>query len=421
MQIDETIHVPTGAYAQDFERRIGWINHQAKRMKSPLRLELTKIGEDTRPVLVTRLVSADGRLERVTDYQPHLCTIYRIACEEPVIALPGGWRYVGYISAKQAKRDVNTGEVDAPSYTSLTADKRVSQEILRSAFNANGMMRCDHCNTFRNRRVGLVICDDAGETKVVGSACVKDYLGHDYKRVLAYYQWINTLTDLTQREKRNGEWYRVEERDFEAERKAEAAAEERRRARSYSMREIVGAIRAAMITQGFYAQYSGDSKTATSVAAQDLLRTGIALDGTDAEREAVDAIIAWSQRYMHCPYGPEDRVTLGEYEEWDRDYTMVRSYTLAKNPLVGTMLEGRVETVLTLRSRTEGKPNGFGPVEMPTTDYVLVDEAGGVHHWNTSSSPKLPSGPFKAKFSVKRGWIEGVVAHHAITRLLVAA
>lgn len=418
MQIDETVHVPTG-YAADFERRIGWINHQARRMKSALRLELEKLGEENRPVLVTRLVSADGRLERHIDYQSRPCTIYRIACEEPVIALAGGWRYVGYITAKNAKRDVVTGEVDAPSYTPLTADKRVSQDILRSAFNDRGMMRCDHCNTFRNRRVGLVICNDAGETKVVGSACVKDYLGHDYKRVLAHYQWINGINDLVENEKRDGVWYRIEERDFEAERKAEAAAEDQRRARTYTVREIVGAIRAAMITQGFYAHRTGDSKTATSVAAQDLLRQGLALDGTKAERMAVDGIIAWAQHYKDCPWSPDDRVSVGQYELWDRDWATVRSYTLGQNPLVGRLMAGRVETVLTLRSKADGKPNGFGPVDVPTTDYVFVDDVGGVLHWNTSSASKLPTGPFRAKFSIKRGWIDGVVAHHAITRLTV--
>lgn len=37
---------------------------------------------------------------------------------------------------------------------------------------------CDHCNTVRNRIGHYVVQHESGETKMVGSSCIKDFLGH---------------------------------------------------------------------------------------------------------------------------------------------------------------------------------------------------------------------------------------------------
>jgi hypothetical protein len=38
---------------------------------------------------------------------------------------------------------------------------------------------CDHCNTARNRKKHYVLTNQEGQTKMVGSNCIKDFLGHD--------------------------------------------------------------------------------------------------------------------------------------------------------------------------------------------------------------------------------------------------
>lgn len=48
-----------------------------------------------------------------------------------------------------------------------------------------GAPRCDHCNTIRNRRSTYILIHDSGTQKLVGSNCIKNFLGHEDPQLLA--------------------------------------------------------------------------------------------------------------------------------------------------------------------------------------------------------------------------------------------
>lgn len=90
-------------------------------------------------------------------------------------------------------------EGDAPKYAgwSLVAVVEHAEEgnILRKvpgcevelAQFRSGAPRCDHCHTVRNRRDTYVVGHEDGSFKVIGSNCIKDFLGHKDPHQLA--QW----------------------------------------------------------------------------------------------------------------------------------------------------------------------------------------------------------------------------------------
>lgn len=56
-------------------------------------------------------------------------------------------------------------------------------------------LNCDHCNHKRVRKVHYVVGNAAGEEKVVGSTCLKDFLGVDPKKALTYFAAIHDFMD----------------------------------------------------------------------------------------------------------------------------------------------------------------------------------------------------------------------------------
>lgn len=49
----------------------------------------------------------------------------------------------------------------------------------------DGAQRCDHCKTIRNRRETYIVIHEDGSLKMVGSDCIKDFLGHQDPHALA--------------------------------------------------------------------------------------------------------------------------------------------------------------------------------------------------------------------------------------------
>lgn len=58
----------------------------------------------------------------------------------------------------------------------------------------NRVGECDHCNTRRNRNETFVVQNDAGEQKMIGRQCLKDFLGHKDPHQIA--QQATILWDL---------------------------------------------------------------------------------------------------------------------------------------------------------------------------------------------------------------------------------
>lgn len=62
-------------------------------------------------------------------------------------------------------------------------------------------VRCDHCGTVRRRtKTYLVESVETGEVKVVGSNCLRDFLGSDPNRVAKYATWLNEIVDALDEE-----------------------------------------------------------------------------------------------------------------------------------------------------------------------------------------------------------------------------
>ena len=55
-------------------------------------------------------------------------------------------------------------------------------------------LRCDHCNTRHNRKKAVIIVDDTtGDEKMVGTACLHDYMGYNVETFANYFYDIQQM------------------------------------------------------------------------------------------------------------------------------------------------------------------------------------------------------------------------------------
>lgn len=60
----------------------------------------------------------------------------------------------------------------------------------------NAPPRCDHCGFDRRRRDTYIVVHDSGETRQVGSDCIRDFLGgNDPQRVARLAEWFRTIDE----------------------------------------------------------------------------------------------------------------------------------------------------------------------------------------------------------------------------------
>lgn len=108
----------------------------------------------------------------------------RFAGETPT--LPGGWKFLGSVEFLP----------DAEDGTKLSL---VHGDDERLAGYRDAGPVCDHCGFRRNRKKVVVLLNDEDALTVVGSKCLKDFLGYhgDPEKVLRFYEDLNdTLSDL---------------------------------------------------------------------------------------------------------------------------------------------------------------------------------------------------------------------------------
>lgn len=422
--INEVVHIPA-APADDFLRRIDYLNKRARRLGLRLQIAVEEVGRESRSVVVSKTVFQEGRQHRITSDEIRPCVLYRVACPEPSIKL-SGYHYAGLIAAKNAERDVITGEVRAHSFTPFPDRSNVSSDVIDRAFNSRGMMCCDHCGTFRNRRFGIVIADDAGNHKIVGSACVRDYLGHDPKAVVSYFQHIVAFRAEYDAQAKVG-WYALHEYDFAAEARARAEAAARRDAVVYPLRRIVGAVLFAMAEQGFYARYDGPGKRATSERVRELLADHYSDD--DPKLGNLSAVMGWmrsSGGFCDLPSADDAAVALSTYLACDPEFRVVDDYRRATgNPLQGRFLEDASAPLrVTCCSREYGEIEIMartGTRYVDSLTYTFEDEVGSVLVWQTQSERYdglFERGqPVDATFEVKRRYLDGVRAVNVVRRM----
>jgi len=123
-----------------------------------------------------------------------------------------GWRLAGHANIKEAYFRAGTREIVGMTTTvflgTTTNDVKAT---VASRLTAKGGLRCEHCDTVRNRKEAFVLerTDGSVQRMVVGSTCVSDFTGHDPKALLAAYR---TLLSAYQEIERDLRVYRVEER-----------------------------------------------------------------------------------------------------------------------------------------------------------------------------------------------------------------
>ncbi len=134
---------------------------------------VTETGTETTPIMGTDALGRSVDTGRV-----RLWHLVSVTGEAPKLA---GWTFAAVIELDHEAPDapnvvhVVTGETD-PAWRTLAE-------------------RCDHCHVNSRRRNKLVVVDhDNGDRKVVGTTCLRDFLGHTAPENVA--AWAEYLTDL---------------------------------------------------------------------------------------------------------------------------------------------------------------------------------------------------------------------------------
>lgn len=120
----------------------------------------------------------DGRMLPVRDHEGNqvfdLFYEVTIQCDVPKI---NGWSFVATIDHSSDSGNI----VRVSPNADFTAP-----EIYRTI-----RPKCDHCQKIRGRNdTFLLRCDATGDVKQIGSKCLRDFIGHDIKSVLAMAQII---------------------------------------------------------------------------------------------------------------------------------------------------------------------------------------------------------------------------------------
>jgi len=66
---------------------------------------------------------------------------------------------------------------------------------LHKTYSSVNTTRCDHCCTKHNRKAVYIVRHKDGTEKVVGSSCIKDFLGHDPGKALWAWEKLSNLSD----------------------------------------------------------------------------------------------------------------------------------------------------------------------------------------------------------------------------------
>lgn len=164
MRYDPTqpVYVPSYVFAA-LSERIEAVSKKARRLGTP---------EPTLTVIerITRRETSESGITRNVAY-------VGFTLEATTPALDGGWKLVAAIEHYEIGNIV-----------------RVAPEFHGEALDLNGVDSiCDHCGTKRSRKMTLLVQDEHGARKRVGSACVKDYLGHEIPSVWTIWAMLDDV------------------------------------------------------------------------------------------------------------------------------------------------------------------------------------------------------------------------------------
>ena len=85
--------------------------------------------------------------------------VYPVTVEYDEIRIPGGWKVLASIEYSGTKWNIINGKLDnIEEYKTMA-------------------LRCDHCGYIRNRKKVIIVENEKGKREIVGTQCVKDYMG----------------------------------------------------------------------------------------------------------------------------------------------------------------------------------------------------------------------------------------------------
>jgi len=161
----------------DFQAKIKELNKKAKKCGvGELKLTTYKIHHKAFPYIDP---DTDKVREQIVEVVPVKVVI-------PQTLKLEGWEFVGKIETI-----VNE---DGTNYNIL---KTVGSEGFQYLRREN--LRCDHCKTQRFRKIHYIVYNRENEdTLIVGSKCVKDFIGHNPNKVLKYFELLEEFKGLPQ-------------------------------------------------------------------------------------------------------------------------------------------------------------------------------------------------------------------------------
>lgn len=146
----------------------------------------TIVGEITRPVYV----EVDG------PHGPRLAETGEVYLVHQVVVTGSAPRYAGweFLAAIDLADAANAVEVDGEVLNLVHYAPGV--EVVEAYHTLTE--RCDHCGVdSRGRKTLVAVRHESGETKVVGTSCLRDFLGHrSPDNVAAAAQWLADLDDI---------------------------------------------------------------------------------------------------------------------------------------------------------------------------------------------------------------------------------
>lgn len=163
-----------------------------------VKIHLNKISKKAKKVGVAepKLIIGDEKLVKkypqnflldcgLGDSEPWFESYTEITVEWEDIFIAGGWKFAATVEKFGESGNMVLGVAELSDR--LPANLRTAQ------------LTCEHCQTKRNRKKHIVLINDATDVKIVGSTCLKDFLGHDVDSKIAIleaeYEFLRSLGD----------------------------------------------------------------------------------------------------------------------------------------------------------------------------------------------------------------------------------
>lgn len=102
-----------------------------------------------------------------------------------MIVVAGGWRFIASLETADVVNGEPRNKVNGPYLSNEDHNRYATQKQV-----------CEHCNHNRHRKLTYILKSVQGETKQVGSTCLKQFLGIDPISVISSYGFSNSIDEM---------------------------------------------------------------------------------------------------------------------------------------------------------------------------------------------------------------------------------